>query len=49
MKSVINRIAGRERMWVNREKYFEGTESDNKDDDTMVMIVCRYICTVPNI
>ncbi len=28
---------------VNREKYFEGTETDNKEDDTMVMLVCRYI------
>jgi hypothetical protein len=43
VRSVINRLAGREGLWVNREKYFEGTESDNKDEDTMVMIVCRYI------
>ncbi len=40
---VMNRLTGRDGMRVNREKYMEGTETDNKVEDTMVIIVCRYI------
>ncbi len=40
---VLNRLTGNDGMRVNRERYMEGTETDNKVDDTMVIIVCRYI------
>jgi hypothetical protein len=43
VRSVINRLAGSEGLWVNKEIYFEGTESDNKEEDTMVIVICRYI------
>jgi hypothetical protein len=43
VKSVINRLAGSERLLVNKDKYLEGTETDNKEEDTMVIVTCRYI------
>ncbi len=43
MTGVVNRLTGRDRVRVNREKYMEGTETDNKGEDTMVITVCRYI------
>jgi hypothetical protein len=43
VRSVINRLAGSEGLLVNKEIYFEGTESDNKEEDTMVIVICRYI------
>jgi hypothetical protein len=43
VKGVVNRLTGRDGVRVNREKYMEGTETDNRGEDTMVIIVCRYI------
>jgi hypothetical protein len=43
VRSVINRLAGREGLLVNKDIYFEGTETDNKEEDTMVIVTCRYI------
>jgi hypothetical protein len=28
---------------VNKDIYFEGTETDNKEEDTMVIVTCRYV------
>jgi hypothetical protein len=43
VKGVVNRLAGRDGVRVKREKYMEGTETDNRVEDTMVIIICRNI------
>jgi hypothetical protein len=48
VKLVINRIAGTQGVNVSKQKYLEGGELAIKDENRVLIILCRYIQYVTN-